>query len=135
VSSDGITRRNWLGGAGAVPLLAVPGNPQVTGPVEAVFTPIELGRFFNAWAAQFGPREPLRPRVRDGLIRTPGGRQQFRGIPFLMGPGGVERKSWVALRTRDASWTSRSAEIPIGRTARYACVKVGDAKAGDGIEG
>jgi hypothetical protein len=113
-------RRDWLRCVGTAPLLPLPGGAADS--VEAVFTPIALDRFFNASAAQFGPREPLRPRVRDGLIRTPGGRQQFRGIPFLMGPGDVEQKSWVALSARDASWTARSVEIPIGRTARYVCL-------------
>ena len=89
---------------------------------EHLFTPIDLGSRFNASAADFGPRDPMRPRVADGLIRTPAGRQQMRGIPFLLGGGDVRRKSWVALSSRPAPWNAASVEIPLGRKAGFVCL-------------
>lgn len=115
-------RRDLLKGAGAMPVLQVAGGAAAADNPDSAFTPIELNRFFNASATEFGPRDPIRFRGRDGLIRTPGGRQQLRGIPFVMGPGQVEQKSWVALSTRDASWTARAVEIPVEKTASYICL-------------
>jgi len=89
---------------------------------ESVFTSIELQPYFNASASDFGTRDQMRFRSGDGLIRTPGGKQQLRGIPFLLGPGDVRRKSWVALSTRPTAWTASSVEVLIGRKAHFVCL-------------
>jgi hypothetical protein len=115
-------RREFLKGAAAAPTLQMVGIAAAADTAETVFTPIALDRYFNASAAELGPRDPIRFRFSDGLIRTPGGRQQLRGIPFLLGPPDVRRKTWVALSTRAASWTAPSVEIPLGRKAGYVCL-------------
>jgi len=56
------------------------------------------------------------------LIRTPSGNQNFRGIPFELGPEGVNKKSWIALSSKRSSWATAQAEIPIGRTAAFFCL-------------
>lgn len=89
-------------------------------------TPVDLSRYFTASPADFGPRERARElehgSERDGLIRTPGGRQIFRGIPFHLGPEGVQGKSWIVLTTRPAAWATSGLEIPVGQKANYVCV-------------
>jgi len=52
------------------------------------FTTVDLGPYFNAGPAEFGPREKARslsgPSRADGLIHMPTGQQHFRGIPFRL---------------------------------------------------
>lgn len=90
------------------------------------FTPIDLSSFFNASAADFGPREQAKKfsgdSARDGLIRTPGGRQSFRGIPFALGKQGIRQKSWVAIGLADRPWTTRSLQIPIQENVSFVCL-------------
>ncbi len=91
------------------------------------FTPIDLNPYFNASAKDFGPREMARKRLhgdsaRDGLIRTPWGRQNLQGIPFLLGPEGVDKKSWLWLTTRTTPSAARNATIPLGQTASFLCL-------------
>jgi hypothetical protein len=120
-SDDRLARRDLLKGAGAAPFLQAVGTAVDADAVESVFTPIDLARYYNASATEFGPRDQLRYRS-EGLIRTPGGKQQLRGIPFLLGTGDVKRKTWIGLSTRAASWAAPSVEVPIGQKGRYICL-------------
>lgn len=90
------------------------------------FTPIDLSPFFNASPADFGPRDWAEDLIgdsaRDGLVRTPTGKQNFRGIPFSLGQEGVEKKSWAVLSTRANSWVARRLEIPLQQKATYVCL-------------
>ena len=90
------------------------------------FTPIDLGPYFNVTPAQFGPRPQAREfgagSNRDGLIRTPAGQQSMRGIPFQLGPEGVEVKRWLLLSTSSQVPGTRAAEIPLGRQASFLCL-------------
>src|SRR5688500_7658711 len=115
-------RRDLLKAAGAAPMLQAAGSAGAADAPSAVFTSIAVNSFFNASATDFGPRDPMRFRTPDGLIRTPGGKQQMRGIPFLMGSGDVGQKSWIALSTRSSPWTASSVEIPIGCKSAYVCL-------------
>jgi len=122
-SQDGFARRDFLKALGAPPALQVAGSAAAAdGAPAAAFLPLDLTRYFNASATDFGPRAQLHFRVRDGLIRTPGGNRQLRGIPFLLGSEDVRQKSWIALGTAGARWTTASVEIPLGRQARYLCL-------------
>jgi hypothetical protein len=85
--------------------------------VSPRFTPIDLSKYFNASPADFGPRAPV-----DGLLRLPTGAQQFRGIPFSLGPEGVRKKCWSVLSARRRSWAMPSLEIPLGKKANYLCL-------------
>ena len=126
-SPHDIARRHFLIGAGsaapAVQLagLAAAAQGSLAG-ASTAFQTVDLSRHFNASADDFGPREPIRYRSPDGLIRTPGGKQEFRGIPFALGPGDVRQKSWIVLSTRTAPWCSASVEIPVAATARFLCL-------------
>jgi len=56
------------------------------------FAPVALISHFNASPSDFGPRDLAKamggPSQQDGLIHTPSGKQNFRGIPFLLGAEG-----------------------------------------------
>ena len=105
-------------------------SPQVSDIMSASasqkFTPIDLGPYFNVTPAQFGPRPQAREfgagSNRDGLIRTPAGQQSMRGIPFQLGPEGVEVKRWLLLSTSSQVPGTRAAEIPLGRQASFLCL-------------
>jgi hypothetical protein len=58
----------------------------------------------------------------DGLIRTPGGRQNFRGIPFWLGQEGVQNKSWVVLSRRPSPSATGSVLIPLEGRASFICL-------------
>src|SRR5256884_4472568 len=68
-------------------------------PASEKFTSIDLSRYFNVSPAQFGEREQAKElsgeSALDGLVHTPTGSQNFRGIPFLLGGGGAKEKSWL----------------------------------------
>src|SRR5207245_3423584 len=85
-----------------------------------------LKRYFTASSKDFGPRARARELGRgsehDGYIRTPGGVQVFRGIPFLLGSEDAEAKSWIVLTTRPTSWAKSSIEIPLEQKADFACL-------------
>ena len=114
-------RRDVLKGASVAPMLQIAGTAAAAD-ASGAFEPLDINRFFNASATDFGAREPMRSRAEDGLIRTPGGKQQMRGIPFLMGSGDVKTKSWVGLSTRSTPWSRPSVEIPVGRKGAYVCL-------------
>ncbi len=119
MSRDNIKRRSFLQAVGA----AGPAV-QAMGAAEAGrFTPVPLNALFNASTIDFGPRPWARrwPAVTDNLIRTLRGPQVLRGLPFELGPEGLDRKAWIALSTRGQPWTARIIEIPIGCKARFLC--------------
>src|SRR5439155_13497811 len=84
---------------------------------SAKFTPLPLDRYFNASSKQFGPRERARQSLQasseDGLIRTPSGQCRFRGIPFLLGADGVEKKSFLVVSNQQGGFSAPVVEIPL----------------------
>ncbi len=119
--------------SGALPTLAlVPKNsltPIPTAETEsstAKFSPIDLAPFFTASAAEFGPRQKAKglshASAQDGLIRLPAGKQVFRGVPFVLGPAEVKRKSWVVLSSQPAAWLTRSVEVLLRQKAGFICL-------------
>ena len=94
--------------------------------VSPKFTPVDLSPYFNVSPRDFGPREKAKEigggSARDGLIRVPTGKETLQGIPFWLGPEGLERKSWIGLSTTPKSWGERSVEIPLGKRARFVCL-------------
>jgi hypothetical protein len=90
------------------------------------FKSIDLTPHFTASALDFGPREQAKglggASAQDGLIRTPTGKQNFRGIPFLLGTEGINKKTWVVLSKRNSTWTRQSIEIPIKQKASFFCL-------------
>ncbi len=112
----------------AVPLTGEAQRPEATRATKRA-TPIDLSRYFTASASDVGPREQAKDlkgaSKRDGLIRTPGGSQVFRGLPFLLGSGGVRSKSWLLLSQVKKPWATGSVEIhlpPISGEIRYLCL-------------
>src|SRR5690348_10506389 len=93
--------------------------------VSDKFVPMDLTRHFTATPADFGSRDRAKGLSREtresGLIRMPTGRRVLRGIPFLLGPGEVTEKTWIALSSQTASWSARSLEIPLGQKAGFVC--------------
>lgn len=102
----------------------------VAGPVSesagSKFTPADLRPHFNASPSDFGPRERARELSeegeRDGLIRIPTGQQSLRGIPFWLGPEGIQEKSWVVLSTHPNAWAASRVEIPLRQKASFICL-------------
>jgi hypothetical protein len=90
------------------------------------FTPIDLGRCFTASPSSFGARERAKglggDSARDGLVRVPTGDQDFRGIPFRLGPEGVEKRSWIVLSALPNSWAASSLDIPLQQKASFICL-------------
>ncbi|MCC6863034.1 MAG: CehA/McbA family metallohydrolase [Bryobacterales bacterium] len=120
-------RRTFLHAAGAAaPAVELLGITAAPDPAPGKFTAINLDRYWNASARDFGPRPAARsinpPSIQDNLIRALSGERQIRGIPFRLGPEGVDRRGWIALSTRSQPWSSRTVEIPIGRSAGYFCL-------------
>ena len=130
------SRRDFLRNIGvSVPtlkaLLAQGAVPAVSTSVEAAFdsakfTPVELNSVLNASSSDFGPHDLARWFVAasgaDGLLRTPTGRQNFRGIPFQLGPEGINNKCWAALSTKTGSWASTHVGLSINRNANFVCI-------------
>ena len=99
--------------------------------VSSKFTPVDLTRFFQCSPKAFGPRERVKDdglwrnggdSVRDGLTRMPTGRQSLRGLPFWLGPEGIERKSWLLISTRKSTSAASTQMIPIGKKATFVCL-------------
>jgi len=131
------SRRKFLQTVGAtVPRLTLltEGTPSPAdgGPGEsdqssaAKFTPVDLSRYFNCSPTDYGPQEQAKKMSgdtgKDGLIRTPAGRQNIQGIPFLLGPEGLESKRWLALSDRPKPWLVRSIDIPVRKKASHVCL-------------
>ena len=81
------------------------------------FTPLDLSRHFNCSSTDFGPRPEA-----SGLIRTPGGKQFFWGIPFQLGPDELHEKRWLALSTQPVQGFNRTVQIPIEQRATFLCL-------------
>jgi hypothetical protein len=90
------------------------------------FTPLDLRPHFTASPSDLGPRENAKSlggaSSKDGLVRMPAGNQNFRGIPFQLGPEGVAEKSWIVLSTHPDASSSASLEIPLQKSATYLCL-------------
>ena len=103
---------------------ALPGAPG-NEPPSGKFTPLDLSALFNTSAKEFGPRDRAKgmggDSARDGLIRLLAGNQALRGIPFRLGPEGVDKKSWIAVSSRQGLG-SASVSIPVGKRARFICL-------------
>src|SRR3990172_6501702 len=134
-SQNALSRRNFLQTmGGAVPTLKLLAEGSAGRSSLALvqeqnpekFKPIDLTPHFTASASDFGPREQAKElggaSAQDGLIRTPTGKQNFRGIPFLLGTEGIMKKTWVVLSKRNSAWTKQSIEIPIKQKARFLCL-------------
>jgi hypothetical protein len=134
---NGWSRRAFLQATGgAVPTMSlmfesVASSPNSTvGPSQEEsmdkFKPIDLASYFTAAPSDLGPRQQMKasdsPAVQDGLIRTPPGRQSFRGIPFLLGAEGAGQKNWIVLSHQKKPWIRQSLEIPLNQTARFVCI-------------
>lgn len=108
--------------ANSVAVPAVPSSPAA----PSRFTPLDLSRFYNCSARDFGSRDRARrlsgDAAGDGLVRTPGGEQTFWGIPFRLGAEGIEQKSWLLLSTRAGKCAARSVTIPTGQHANFLCL-------------
>ncbi len=102
-------------GGGAVPSLRLVPEGAPAGPAK--FTVIDLAGRFTCSPSDFGPQ----PRA-GGAVRLPSGQQALRGIPFLLGPEGPERKSWIALSRGSRAWAAPSVEIGIDAAAQYLCL-------------
>ncbi len=123
------TRRAFLQtGSIVVPTLkrmlaaATAGQDETGGPLDpGKFAPVELSSHFNASASDFGPRDRAKamggPSQQDGLIHTPSGKKNFRGIPFLLGSEGSQAKSWIVL-----SRTTETVEIVVDQKAGSICL-------------
>jgi len=142
MSSEDSTERNWSRrtflrtvGAG-VPTLSlmmaggdVPSGQEV-GPNQEYdknkFTPVDLSHYFNCSSSDFGPRPQAKAPGDDsaeaGLLRTPGGDQHFRGIPFQLGPESLHDKRWLVVSKRPTEGFTRSAQIPLQQRAGYLCL-------------
>jgi len=93
---------------------------------KSKFTSLDLSPFFNCSSADLGPHPKARElggeSVRDGLIRTPGGEQCFRGIPFRLGPENLQDKRWLMLSTRSSQNSAPNVQIPLQYRATFLCV-------------
>jgi hypothetical protein len=131
------SRRTFLHAVGAgVPTLTLLLNDSqlASGPAAGTatpvgggkFTPLDLSASFNCSARDFGSREPAKglggDSARDGLVRVPAGKQNLQGIPFLLGPEEVDKKSWLALSAQAKGWATGSKAIPIGKAAGLVCL-------------
>ena len=58
----------------------------------------------------------------DGLIRLPGGAQNFLGIPFLLGAEDVAAKSWLRLSRVSSPSATQRKTIPVAAKAGFVCL-------------
>lgn len=135
-STHAFSRRNFLQTlGGALPSLKLVAERSSVGPPPSQsnvgtgpekFSPIDLTAHFTASVTDFGPRPQAKElggeSAKDGLLRTPAGKQNFHGIPFLLGPDGTQQKAWVALSKRNNSWTAQGIELAIGQRAGFLCL-------------
>jgi hypothetical protein len=129
----GFTRRGFLQTVGvgapsvALVLEGVPARATAPPPSDTGrSTPIDLGRFFNCSSRDFGAHEEARQAggesAKDGFVRAPFGRQSLRGLPFELGPGGLDARQWVRLSTRKGPATIPRIEVPLDQPARFVCL-------------
>jgi hypothetical protein len=130
------SRRSFLRTLGVtVPLLSLVGeSPYMEAAQEGgspqggydsdKFTPLDLSPYFNASPRSFGPspqaREMGGDSARDGLIRTPAGEANFWGVPFRLGPEGLDEKRWLSLSA--GTNQVRSVVIPLHQHANFVCM-------------
>jgi len=119
-----LTRRTFLQtvSAGAPTLSLVlereASRQPVPPPVRAEkCSPIDFTALFNASSRDLGPRKQV---AGDGLLRTPAGNQSLRGVPFRLGPDGLDDKRWIVLSTRPSA--ARTADVPLGDPASFVCL-------------
>lgn len=136
-TKKGWTRRDFLRTVGA----SVPTLSLLTAAVDAQqsqkaepsrkydenkFNLLDLGAYLNCSATDFGPRPKAKAwnddSVGDRLIRTPGGDQSFRGIPFRLGPEDLREKQWLVLSTLSSQNFTRSVQIPVQQQASFLCM-------------
>ena len=91
------------------------------------FTPVDLSARFNASSRDFGSRDRAKAFLggecaKDGLTRTLRGKRRLQGVPFWLGPEGIDPKAWVALSVKPQGWTSPHIEIELGQKAHYLCL-------------
>ena len=90
------------------------------------FSVVDLTAHFTASPSDFGSREQAKRTIessrQDGLIHTPSGRQAFRGIPFLLGPGGPQDKSWIVLSRHRNAWVVETVEIGLNQKTGSICL-------------
>ena len=132
-TEQGFTRRGFLQTVGigapsvALVLEGVPARAQAPPSSDTgKSTPIDLGRFFNCSSRDFGAREEVRQAggesAKDGFLRAPSGRRSLRGLPFVLGPLGLDARQWVRLSTRPGPATTPRIEVPLGQPARFVCL-------------
>jgi hypothetical protein len=125
------TRRSFLQTVGAgTPTLslvlerAASQNPVLPPVRSEKFSPIDLTAFFNASSRDFGPREQVRSlggkSHSDRLLRTPAGQLALRGVPFRLGPEGVDDKRWVVLSAQSSA--ARTVDVPLSQPASFVCL-------------
>ena len=117
-------RRTFLETTGAAPALRLLGEGLAAPAAfdDSKFTPLDLARHFNASPADFGPRQQAASFSPDRLLHTLSGRQQLRGIPFLLGEQAAAARCWVALSAPAKPWTRAAVEIPVERSGSYVCL-------------
>ncbi|HUZ47838.1 MAG TPA: CehA/McbA family metallohydrolase [Terriglobia bacterium] len=135
--NDGFSRREFMYRvAASVPTIsfvansagsAAEDNEQASVAASSKFTPVDLSAHFNASSRDFGPRARAKAYMggevaTDGLTRMLTGKRLLQGMPFWLGPEGVDRKAWIALSTRPRNWTVPRVEIDLGRKAHFLCV-------------
>jgi len=96
-------------------------------PIDSIkFAPIDLSSHFTASPSDFGTREKAKmlggASRQDGLIRTPSGTQNFRGMPFLLGPEGSQSKSWIVLSRHVEPWVAKTVDIAVNQKAGCLCL-------------
>ena len=116
---DGLTKRDFLqtiGAAGPTLRLLLGGTAAhmsaAAAPPEK-FTPADCTPFFTA------SHDDLKGLMKRpaALTKELAGRQSFRGIPFLLGPGDPGQKRYVVLSTRRGPYLSASQPPTICITA------------------
>ena len=97
-------RRSFLKAAGA----GAPAVQLARAEADGKFTTLPMVRHLNASPRDFGPRPWARnrPGVTDNLIRTLSGAQRICGVPFELGPAGVDTKTWVVLSRAERPWAA-----------------------------
>ena len=123
----GLERRSFLKTAAGGPTLHWMGMAAAAAVdlnAASKFAPVDLSRHFNVSSADFGPHNKARQMGKnaDGMVRTLSGSRKIYGIPFSLGPGDIQKKSWVAVCAKPVRWAAPKVEIPIGRKAGFLCL-------------
>ena len=136
LSNKNWTRRAFLRTAATVPTLSLINRAvdaqgslksrSVREYDESKFTPLDLSPYLNCSSSDLGPHPRARAlggeSAHDNLIRTPGGDQRFRGIPFRLGPENLREKQWLMLSMRSSQNSTRSVQISFQQRASSLCM-------------